>query len=125
MRLFLASLIALFAIFFVVGCGSSDPMVGTWKMELSEELKKNMPKDQKVDVVAEFKADKTFSVSMDMMGRKDTVSGTYELKDKTLTMKQTMESGKPSNETSTATLSDDMKSFSAPGTESMGKMVKQ
>jgi hypothetical protein len=121
-------LLAPFMISFVllaVGCGSKDPMVGTWKMEFSDAVKSQMPKDQKAEIVAEFKGDKTFSVKLDMLGRKDEVSGTYELKDKELTMHQTMEGGKASNETQKATMSDDMKSFTAPGMEAMGKMVKQ
>ena len=109
-----------------IACGkSSNPMVGTWKMEFSDAVQEKMPKDQKSDIVAEFKEDNTFTVKVDLLGRKDDVSGTYELKDKKLTMHQKMESGKPSNETQEATLSDDMKSFTAPGMESMGKMVKQ
>ena len=100
-------------------------MVGTWKMELSDGMKEKMPAGQKLDIVAEFKEDNTFSVKLDAMGRKDEVSGTYELKGKELTMHQKMESGKPSDEKEKVTLSDDMKSFTAPGTESMGKMVKQ
>ena len=111
---------------FAIGCAKSgNPMVGTWKMEFSDDVKSKMPKDQKADIVAVFNEDKTFNVKVDVMGRKDDVSGTYELKDKELTMLQKMESGKPSNETQKATLSDDMKSFTAPGMESMGKMVKQ
>ena len=125
MRKFFAPILALFALLSAFGCGSSNPMVGTWKMEFSPEVKDKMPKDQKADIVAEFKDDKTFNVKLDLLGRKDEVSGTYELKDKELTMNQTMESGKPSNETQKATMSDDMKSFTAPGMESMGKMVKQ
>ena len=126
MRKVLAFSLVTFVLLAAVGCGgSSNPMVGTWKMELSDEVKKKMPADQKVDIVAVFKDDKTFTVKVDVMGRKDDVSGTYELKDKELTMHQKMESGKPSNETQKATMSDDMKSFTAPGMESMGKMVKQ
>jgi uncharacterized protein (TIGR03066 family) len=125
MHKLIASFVALLAVLMVVGCGSSNPMVGTWKMEFAEAVKDKMPKDQNTDIVAEFKADNTFNVKIDLMGRKDEVSGTYELKDKTLTMHQKMEGGKPSDETQTATMSDDMKSFTAPGMESMGKMVKQ
>lgn len=125
MRKYLASFLVSLALLVAVGCGSSNPMVGTWKMELNEAAKKTMPANEKVDVVANFTADNKFSVKLDVMGRQDEVSGTYELKDKTLTMKQTMESGKPSSEISTATLSDDMKSFTAPGLDAMGKMVKQ
>lgn len=119
------SLVA-FVLLLAVGCGKGgNPMVGTWKMEFSDDLKSKMPKDSKMDIVAEFKDDKTFTVKVDVMGRKDDVSGTYELKEKELTMNQKMESGKPSTEVQKATLSDDMKSFTAPGMESMGKMIKQ
>ena len=94
-------------------------------MELSEGMKQKMPAGEKMDIVAEFKDDNTYTVKVDAMGRKDDVSGTYELKDKELTMHQKMESGKPSDETEKATLASDMKSFSIGGTGSMGKMVKQ
>jgi uncharacterized protein (TIGR03066 family) len=126
MRNVLAISVMACALLFAFGCAkSSNPMVGTWKMELSDEMQKKMPSGQKVDIVAEFKEDNTFAVKVDAMGRKDDVSGTYELKGKALTMHQKMEGGKPSNETQEATLADDMKSFTAPGMEAMGKMVKQ
>lgn len=118
---------SLLSIVFVLamGCGASNPMVGTWKMEFADDVKSKMPKDQNADIIAEFKADKTFVVKLDLLGRKDEVTGTYELKDKELTMHQKTEGGKPSDEVQKATMSDDMKSFTAPGMESMGKMVKQ
>ena len=100
-------------------------MVGTWKMEFSDAVKEKMPKDQKAEIVAEFKDDKTFTVHVDVLGRKDDVSGTYELKGTELTMNQTMEGGKPSKDVQKANMSDDMKSFTAPGMADMGKMVKQ
>ena len=126
MRKVLTFSLVSFVLLLGIGCGgSSNPMVGTWKMEFSEDVKAKMPKDQKAEIVAEFKDDKTFTVKVDLLGRKDDVSGTYELKDKELTMNQKMESGKPSSEVQKATMSDDMKSFTAPGMESMGKMVKQ
>ncbi len=118
--LFLAGIVLLTA-----GCGGGNPMVGTWKLVLNDDIKAKMPAGEKADVSVEFKADKTFVVLMDMRGRKEEISGTYELKDKTLTMHQKMEGGKPSDETQTATLSDDGKSFTAPGMDAMGKMVKQ
>lgn len=126
MRKLLAFPFAFVILFVVAGCGGAgNPMVGIWKMEFSKEVQEKMPSDQKADIVAEFKADKTFNVKLDLLGRKDEVTGTYELKDKELTMHQKTEGGKPSDETQKATLSDDMKSFTAPGMESMGKMVKQ
>ena len=125
MRKVLAFSIFSFVLLLVVGCGSGNPMVGTWKMEFSEEIKKQMPEGSTMGITAVFKDDKTFSVDVDVMGQKDSVKGTYELEGKDLTMTQTEENGQPSSEVQKATLSDDMKSFTAPGMDSMGKMVKQ
>lgn len=125
MRKALAFSLVTFVLLLAMACGASNPMVGTWKMVFSDDVKSKMPAGQSADIVAEFKADKTFVVKMDLLGRKDEVTGTYELKDKELTMHQKTEGGKPSDETQKATMADDMKSFTAPGMESMGKMVKQ
>lgn len=119
----LFALLALLCLFVVTGCGSSNPMVGTWKLMLNEDVARVMPADQKPDVTVEFKGDNTFRVDMKMGERAQNVEGTYKLEGKTLTMHQTKEDGKPSDETETATLSDDMKSFEMPG--GMGKIVKQ
>ena len=108
-----------------LGCSSGNPMVGTWKMEFSEEVKKQMPEGTTMGITAVFKDDKTFTVNVDAMGQKDNVTGTYELEGKELTMTQEKENGQPSSEVQKATLSEDMKSFTAPGMDSMGKMVKQ
>lgn len=113
----------------LVGCGggASDPMVGTWSLKLNEDMKKMMPKDAKEPTVtAEFKGDKTFEVKMNMDGKEQVVSGTYELKEKELTMKATMEDGKPSNDKpEVVTLSEDKKSFPLPGAGAMmGSMHK-
>ena len=125
MRKVLAFSFLSFVLLLAVGCGSSNPMVGTWKMEFSEDVKKQMPEGTVMDITAVFNDDKTFAVDVNAAGMKDKVSGTYELDGKDLTMNQTEENGQPSNEVQKATLSDDMKSFSAPGMEDMGKMVKQ
>lgn len=108
----------------LIGCGASDPMVGTWKLQPSDKVK-DLPAGMKPEATAEFKTDKTYTVSISMGERKDTMSGTYALDGKTVTMSATMESGKPSTEKNTVTLSDDMKSFDVPGAAEMGKMVKQ
>ena len=125
MRKAFALSIASFAMFVAVGCGSTNPMVGTWKMEFSKEVKEQVPEGTAMGITAVFKDDKTFTVDIDAMGRKDQVKGTYELEGKELTMNQGEENGQPSSEVQKATLSDDMKSFAAPGMDSMGKMVKQ
>ena len=84
-----------------------------------------MPEGTAMDITAVFKDDKTFAVDVNAAGQKDKVAGTCELEGKELTMTQKTENGKPSSEVQKATLSEDMKSFTAPGMESMGKMVKQ
>lgn len=125
MRKVLGLSIVIFVLLWALGCGSSNPMVGTWKMEFSEDVKKQMPEGTSMGITAVFKDDKTFTVAIDALGRKDQVKGTYELEGKELTMNQEEENGQPSSEVQKATLSDDMKSFAAPGMDSMGKMVKQ
>jgi len=109
----------------IIGCGgSSDPMVGTWKLQPNPEVQSKMPAGESFDATVEFKADKTFTVNMAIGSRKDELEGTYTLDGKTLTMTTTKEGGKPSNEKpETVTLSDDMKSFEMPG--GIGKIVKQ
>jgi hypothetical protein len=125
MRKVLAFSILSFVLLLAVGCSSGNPMVGTWKMEFSDEVKKQMPEGSSMGATAVFKDDNTFTVEVDTMGQKDSIAGTYQLEGKELTMTQTTENGQPSNEVDKATLSEDMKSFSAPGMEAMGKMVKQ
>lgn len=112
------------ACLFMAGCGSSNPMVGTWKLELDGQAKE-LPEAMKPVATAEFKSDNTFNVNMTMGERKEELSGTYALDGKSLTMNVTMEGGKPSTEKETVTLSDDMKSFPLPGPSGMGNMVKQ
>lgn len=109
----------------LVGCGGGNPMVGTWTLKLNDAIK-NAPGGGDAPIAtAEFKADNTFEVKTKMGGSEQTVSGTYELKDKELTMKTTKEDGKPSSDKpEVVTLSDDMKSFPVPGAAGMGSMVK-
>jgi hypothetical protein len=119
---------AMLGLLFVVGCGASNPAVGTWKLQMSEDMKKNMPPGAaEPNVTAEFKADNTFSISADFMGQKKTGSGTYTVEEKTIKMKTTMEDGKAASnpKEESVTLSEDGKSFDLPGSGGMGKMVKQ
>ncbi len=105
----------------ITGCGSSDPMAGTWKLEVSEDMKKLMG-DNSPTSTAVFK-DGTVKLTMAMGTRTEELEGTYKLEGKTLTITPTKEGGKPSNDKpETITLADDMKSFDMPGGV---KMVKQ
>lgn len=108
----------------LTGCGASDPMVGTWKLQLDEKANA-LPAGMKPEATAEFKSDKTFSVTMKMGERTEDISGTYTVEGKSVTMAASMEGGKPSTEKQNVTLSDDMKSFPMPGAGELGKMVKQ
>ncbi len=122
-KLFVTLQFALFTLI-LIGCGSSNPMVGTWKLQMDEAMTKSMPANMKPDVNVEFKADNTFAIKMKIGDRNDDMEGTYKLDGKTLVMTQTKEGGKPSTDKpATATLSEDMKSFDMPG--GMGKVVKQ
>jgi hypothetical protein len=112
----------------IIGCsGSSNPMVGTWKLQLEDSIAKMMPPGKKMEVTANFSGDNTFSMTMDAGDRVETVSGEYALNDKVLTLTPKMEGGKPSDDKpETVTLSDDMKTFPLPGgSGNIGKMVKQ
>jgi len=102
-------------------------MVGTWKLELSEAAKKQMPASvAPPDITVEFKQGGTFAANVKMFGKENKAERTYTLTDKSLTMITKTEDGKPSTEKpETVTLSDDMKSFEVPNSAGMGKMVKQ
>ncbi len=110
-----------------IGCSKPNPMVGNWKMQLSADALKGMPAGMTAPTgTANFTADGKFTVNMDVMGMKQTMDGTYELKDKALTMTPKNSNGKPSTDKpETVTLADDMKSFDLPGSNGMGKMVKE
>lgn len=108
----------------LIGCGASDPMVGTWKLQLDDNVKA-LPAEMRPNAMAEFKADKTFTVSLKAGTRAEDMTGTYTLEGKTLVMTATSEGGKPASDKETVTLADDMKSFPLPGSSGMGKMVKQ
>lgn len=103
-------------------------MVGTWKLQMDESALKEMPAGMKApEMTLEFKGDGTVTGSFVMGEMKSTMSGTYSLEGKKLTMKVTHEDGKPSDggKEDVITLSDDMKSFELPGAGPQGKMVKQ
>lgn len=124
-RIVLFSLLASMAL---VGCGSTNPMVGTWKLQIDESALQQMPPGmKKPDLTLEFKADGTMTGSFVTESRESTMAGTYKLDGKTLTMKMTEEDGKPRADAKedSVTLSDDMKSFEIPGAGAQGKMVKQ
>jgi len=119
---------ALLGLMLVVGCGAGNPVVGTWKLQMSDDVKKNIPAGTTPpSVTAEFKADNTFTITADFMGQKQSGSGTYTVEEKTLKLKTTMENGKAATNPreETVTLSEDGKSFDLPGSGGMGKMVKQ
>lgn len=126
---------ALLGLLVVGGCGSSNAMVGTWKMEITPEVQKQIDEAKKVmpdmklpEMTMTFKADNTVDATMTMGDTKNTASGTYSIDGKNLKVKMTTEDGKPSKNSreETATLSDDMKSFTInPGMGQSVKMVKQ
>lgn len=105
----------------IVGCGPSNPMVGTWKLELSEDLKKLSQSAGAGNMTMEFKGDNTVTMTATGAGKTESQSGTYTLTDKTLKIKMTGGTAM-ANQEQTWTLSDDMKSFDM---SFLGKMVKQ
>lgn len=108
--------------------GSDNPMVGTWKMEADAKALEQLPPGAKApEMTMEFKGDGTFTARMSGISSSDSnAEGTYKLEGNTLTLTLTKEDGKPSNDKPEAVvLSEDKKSFAIPGSDGMGKMVKQ
>lgn len=122
-------LLAALAVALLLGCGgSSNPMVGTWQMEMSEEVLKLMPKGQKPPSMSiTFADDGTFKGTAAFGDETSEITGEYKLEGKSLTLTPKTEDGKPSNDKpETVTLADDMKSFPIPGSGAgEGKMVKK
>lgn len=123
-------LFALIGLVALIGC-SSNPMVGTWKMEIPESAK-TMSGDATGEMV--FKGDNSFTMTMKgtAMGQPQNmvVEGTYKLTDKTLALTATKttlndkEMPTSDNKAQEVTLSADMKSFT--DSAMMGaKFVKQ
>lgn len=102
-------------------------MVGTWKLQISDEAKKLMPASAEPTIVFDFKGDGKMTATIEGGGQKNSMEGTYTLVEKALTLTTTSENGKaPKSSTPvTVNLSDDMKSFEMPGMMGMGKLVKQ
>jgi uncharacterized protein (TIGR03066 family) len=120
----LSPIFILIALLALIGCSKPDPMVGTWQLQMDPAINSQLPSSQKISATVEFRADKTFTVDLNLGSRKEQLEGTYTLEGKTLTMTPTKENGKPSSDKpEVVTLSDDMKSFEMPG--GMGKIVKQ
>jgi Lipocalin-like domain len=115
--------IALLTFALLAGCGSSDPMVGTWKLELSEDMKKLAQGKDTGQVTMTFKEDKTVTMTSALGGQSESATGTYSLTEKTLKVKMalTAKNSAPAQE-QTYTLAEDMKSFPM---SILGKMVKQ
>lgn len=105
----------------------SSPMAGAWKLEVSPEAMKDAPKDTKPpEMTMTFTEDGKFMAEMKFGETTSKAEGTFKLDGKSLTIDTVTEDGKPSkSKDETVTLSDDMKSFPIPGSEGMGKMVKQ
>lgn len=122
-------IVVVVAVCFVLGCsGGSSPMVGTWKLEISEEMKKGMPEGMEPpDVTIAMAEDGSWSGSVKMFGQEMKSKGTWKLEEKKLSLTTTEEDGKKVEKpmTETATVADDMKSFELPGSSGQGKMVKQ
>jgi hypothetical protein len=118
------TLLACFCLLVAGGCGGGNSLVGKWRLEPSAEVKSSPQGAPTVSL--EFKEDNTFSMLLVWGARSDTMTGTYTLNGKTLTMTPNSEGGKESHDKpDVITLSDDMKSFPAPGAGGMGMMVKQ
>ena len=121
------SIFVVFVFAVLAGCGGgSNPMVGTWKMQVDESMTKGVPAADVPTMTMEFKADNTWEGKMHVGGKDQTAGGTYTIKDKHVVMKQTTEDGKPkTGKDEEFDLAEDMKSFPLPGSDGKGKVVKQ
>jgi len=74
-----------------------------------------------------FKEDGTFTGSFTAGPVTQTGEGTYELKERQLTLTTTKQNGNPATDSKpeTVTMAEDMKSFEVPGSGGMGKFVKK
>lgn len=108
----------------LVGCGPAKPMVGNWKIVPDESIAKEFPPEMMPSGVIHFKDDGTFVVSM-KRGEVSTMSGTYTLVGRELTMTPKSSDGGPStNVPEKATLEPDLTQFVIPGSDSKLKAVK-
>lgn len=105
----------------LVGCGS-NPMVGTWQLQIDESITKNAPGGgPKVEF--KFMPDGTFEQVYQEGNRKIVASGTYELKDQRLFLSVTKQNGKEASPSNIdVTVTSDFKSFEVPD---VGKVIKQ
>lgn len=110
---------------------AADPMVGTWKLVMTPESLKKMPKDMKApDMTFEFKADKTFDANLVLGTVNSKATGEYKVDGKKLTLTFKTEDGKPATTPpATVDLAADGKSFpmpgGPPGEPAPGNIVKQ
>jgi hypothetical protein len=116
----------------LAGCGS-DPLIGTWKAQLSPEQKAGMAKvagGAAYDATIEFQSDGKVTMRLNgtLAGKADsgTIEGTYKLKGKEIAITITRLEGTEVKDQrpQTAVLSDDGRSFLMPG-EIPVKFVKQ
>ena len=110
------------------GCKKANPIVGTWKFQISDEMMKNAPTSAKPPVITlELKDDGTFTGSTQADGKSETAEGTYKLEGKELTVTATKENGvaKTNPTPKHMTVSDDFKTMEIPELKGMAKMVKE
>ncbi|HJP82350.1 MAG TPA: hypothetical protein VJ835_02490, partial [Fimbriimonadaceae bacterium] len=82
----LSPILILIALLALIGCSKTDPMVGNWQLQMDPAITSKLPDNQKISANVEFRADKTFSVDLNLGSRKEQLEGTYTLEGKTLTM---------------------------------------
>jgi len=108
----------------LAGCGRSNPMVGNWKIVPDESIAKEFPPELMPSGVIHFKDDGTFVVSM-KRGKLSSMSGTYTLVGRELSMTPKLSDGSSSTDSpDKATLEPDLSQFVIPGSDSNLKAVK-
>ena len=108
---------ALGALLFIApACSEAEAATieGTYNVDADATVKAmGLPVDQAEDfkkmlgtMITELKADMSYTSSMEMLGNKMSVKGTWEVKDGTVTFTQTHADGKEAKDTSTGTIKD-------------------
>ena len=108
---------ALGALLFIApACSEAEAATieGTYNVDADATVKAmGLPVDQAEDfkkmlgtMITELKADMSYTSSMEMLGNKMSVKGTWEVKDGTVTFTQTHAEGTEAKDTSTGTIKD-------------------
>jgi hypothetical protein len=107
-------------------------VAGTYNVDADATVKAmDLPADQADaakkmlgTMITELKADMSYTSSMEMLGKKMSVKGTWEVKDGTVTFTQTHADGKEEKATSTGTIKDGRLTVDSEGNKMVFKKAE-